>query len=162
MAIPCAVVLTALFNLGLNLLVVVVFAAASGVDLHAALWQVPLALAVLLAFVLGVALLTSALYVRYRDVRPIWDVLLQVLFYGTPVLYPLEVVPEAVRGWLLVNPFAAVVQQLRHAAIDPRTPSVVEAAGPWRALLAVAIALGVLAVGFAVFERRAPYVAEEL
>ncbi|HEX2084203.1 MAG TPA: ABC transporter permease [Solirubrobacteraceae bacterium] len=167
MAIPCSVVLTALFNLGLNLIAVVVFAVIGDVGLHASLVQLPLIIAGLAAFVLGIVLLTSALYVRYRDVKPIWDVLLQMLFYFTPVLYPIEIVQErgaAAAEWLVtLNPFAAFVQQTRHAVIDPTAPSAAVAAGGWgRLAICFAITGAILAAGFLVFHRTAPYVAEEL
>ena len=167
MAIPCAVVLTALFNLGLNMLAVVLFAAISGVDLHSSIVQVPLIVGALVAFVLGVVLFTSAMYVKYRDVQPIWDVILQMLFYGTPVLYPIEVVqddfPTAAEWIVTLNPFAALVQQTRHAAIDPSADSAAVAAGGWGHLALTGVILAaILVVGFLVFRRRAPYVAEEL
>ena len=167
MAIPCAVVLTALFNLGLNMLAIVLFAAISGVDLHGSLIQLPFILAALAAFVLGIVLFTSSLYVKYRDVQPIWDVLLQMLFYGTPVLYPIEVVQEsstkAAELMITLNPFAAIVQQTRHAVLDPTAPSAAQAAGGWGHLAITGlILLTILVGGFLVFQRRAPYVAEEL
>ncbi len=167
MAIPCSIVLTSLFNLGLNLVAVVVFAAISGVDFHTSLIQVPVIVGALCAFVLGIVLLTSAMFVRYRDIQPIWDVVLQMLFYGTPVLYPIEIVQErsaAAAEWLVtLNPFAAIVQQARHAFIDPTADSAAVAAGGWGHLaITGAITLAILVGGFLVFRRRAPYVAEEL
>ena len=167
MAIPCAVVLTALFNLGLNMIAVVVFAVISGVDLHGSIIQLPVIVGALVAFVLGVVLLTSAMYVKYRDVQPIWDVVLQMLFYGTPVLYPIEVVqddfPTAAEWIVTLNPFAAIVQQMRHAAIDPTAQSAAVAAGGWGHLaLTGLLLLAILGGGLLVFRRRAPYVAEEL
>jgi ABC-2 type transport system permease protein len=167
MAIPCSVVLTALFNLGLNMVAVVVFAVISGVELHGSIIQLPVIVGALVAFVLGIVLLTSALYVKYRDVQPIWDVFLQMLFYGTPVLYPIEIVQErsaTAAEWLVtLNPFAAIVQQARHAFIDPTADSAAVAAGGWGHLLLTGlITLGILLAGLLVFRRRAPYVAEEL
>jgi ABC-2 type transport system permease protein len=167
MAISCAVVLTALFNLGLNIIAVVLFAVISGVDLHTSIIQLPLIVAALAAFVLGIVLFTSSLYVKYRDVQPIWDVILQMLFYGTPVLYPIEIVQErsiTAAEWLVtLNPFAAIVQQTRHAVLDPSAPSAAEAAGGWGHLAITGLILLVILVGgFLVFRRRAPYVAEEL
>jgi ABC-2 type transport system permease protein len=167
MAIPCSVVLTALFNLGLNMLAVVVFAVISGVDFHTSIIQVPVIVGALVAFILGIVLFASSLYVKYRDVQPIWDIVLQMLFYGTPVLYPIEIVQErspAAAEWLItLNPFAAVVQQARHALIDPTAPSAAAAAGGWGHLAVTGvITLVFLVGGFLVFHRRAPYVAEEL
>lgn len=163
MSIPAAAVLTAIFNLGLNLVVVTVFAVISGVPLHAGLLvQAPLLLLVLIAFVLGLSLLVSALFVRYRDLKPMTDVFLQVLFYATPILYPLETLPEDARPWFMLNPFAVVVQQMRHVAIDPSATSPFDlGAGPQ---LAVAGAIVVLTcvVGYRVFRRMAPRMAEEL
>jgi ABC-2 type transport system permease protein len=167
MAIPCSVVLTALFNLGLNFLAVIVFAVISGVDLHGSIIQLPVVVGALAAFVLGIVLVTSSMYVRYRDVQPIWDVVLQMLFYGTPVLYPIEIVQErsaSAAEWLVtLNPFAAIVQQARHAFIDPTADSAAVAAGGWGHLaITGVITLVILVGGFLVFRRRAPYVAEEL
>ena len=167
MAIPCSVVLTALFNLGLNMLAVVVFALISGVELHGSVIQVPVIVGALVAFILGVVLFMSAMYVKYRDVQPIWDIVLQMLFYGTPVLYPIEIVQErsqTAAEWLItLNPFAAVVQQARHALLDPTAPSAAVAAGGWgRLAITGVITLVILVGGFLVFHRRAPYVAEEL
>ncbi len=121
----------------------------------------------LAAFALGIVLITSALYVRYRDVQPIWEVVLQMLFYGTPVLYPIEVVqenfPSAAEWIVTLNPFAAIVQQMRHAAIDPTADSAAIAAGGWDHLAITGlITLAIFVGGFLVFRRRAPYVAEEL
>ena len=135
MAIPCAVVLTALFNLGLNSSSWSSSRLASGVELHSSIIQLPVIIGALVAFVLGIVLFTSAMYVRYRDVQPIWDVVLQMLFYGTPILYPIEVVqdefPTAAEWIVTLNPFAAIVQQTRHAVIDPTADSAAVAAGGW-------------------------------
>jgi len=163
MSIPAAAVLTAIFNLGLNLVVVVIFAIVSGVPLHPEmLLQAPLLLLVLIAFVLGLSLLVSALFVRYRDLKPMTDVFLQVLFYATPILYPLETLPENAREWFMLNPFAVVVQQMRHVAIDPSATSPFDlGAGPQLAV-AGAIVVVVCVVGYRVFGRMAPRMAEEL
>jgi len=161
MAIPCAVVLTALMNLSLNLLVVVFFAVISGVDLHLSQLQFPVILLVLVLFVLGISLLVSALFVRYRDVSPISDVFLQMLFYGSVIIFPLEALPASAQPWVMLNPFAAIVQQTRHALIDPSAPSAF-AVGGWRVGVALAIILLTLIAGFLVFRRQAPYVAEDL
>ena len=162
MTIPCSVVLTSLLNLCLNLVVLLVFATISGVDLHVSLVQAPLLIAVLAVFALGVGLLTSALYVRYRDVKPIWDVGLQLLFYGSPVLYAIEIVPEQYRGWMMLNPLALVIQQVRHSAIDPTAPSALEVAGAGRVAAGLAIAAGLLVLGYLAFRKRAPQMAEDL
>jgi len=78
LVIPMAVVLVATFNLGLNLIVVFIFALANGIAPSLSwLGLIPLLLP-LIVFAAGLAMLLAALYVRYRDVEPIWDVVLQL------------------------------------------------------------------------------------
>jgi ABC-2 type transport system permease protein len=165
MAIPVSVVLTASFNLGLNLLVVLIFALASGVTPRLSwLEAIPL-LALLAILTSGMAMLLSALYVRFRDVRPIWDVISQALFYATPVIYPIDALAKP--GWIqhliMSNPLAAILEQMRHAVIDPNAPTAAAAIGGTVRLL---IPLGIIAVvaglGFWYFNREAPRIAEDL
>jgi ABC-2 type transport system permease protein len=124
----------------------------------------PVLLALLIVFSAGLAALLSALFVHFRDVKPIWDVLLQVIFYASPIFYPITIVTsDTLRELLMVNPLAAIIQQFRHAVIDPSHPSAAEAIGGGVRLL---IPLGLIAliavVGFRYFDRKAPRIAEEL
>lgn len=165
MAIPVSVVLTASFNLGLNGLVVLVFALANGV---APMWSwleaIPL-VAILAVLTTGMAMLLSSLYVRYRDMRPIWDVFSQALFYATPVIYTIDALdkPDWIKHLLMLNPLAAILAQIRHAVIDPNAPSAAAAVGGTaRLLIPAGIVVLVAAVGFWRFNRDAPRIAEDL
>ena len=167
LAVPMATVLTAIFNLVLNLLPVFVFLLAAGGEPRWSWLELPFLVALLVLFVSGIAMLLSALFVRYRDVEPIWDVVLQLLFYGSPVLYTLQMVSDrtspAVAHLLAVNPFTALLQQMRHAVIDPSHLSAAQAlGGPVRVLLPLLIIAVLLALGYRVFSREAPRVAEDL
>ena len=86
--------------------------------------ELPLIILMLLVFVCGLAMLLSSLFVKYRDVEPIWDVVTQALFYGTPILYSISVVIDKagieVARLMLVNPVATAIQQARHAMVDAR------------------------------------------
>jgi ABC-2 type transport system permease protein len=166
LVIPLSVVLTAAFNLVLNLTVVLIFAIASGVPFRLSWLEVPLLVVVLGALAVGIATLLSALYVRFRDVRPIWEVALQVTFYASLIIVPFEAVhdshPELAK-LLLFNPLAAVLQQARHAFVDPNVPSAAGALGSAGLLVVpAAIVLGVFALGLWVFSREAPRIAEDL
>ncbi len=167
LAVPLSVVLTALFNLGLNLCVVVVFLLASGGSVRWS-WLEMIPLVALLAILAsGVAMLVSALFVRARDIKPIWDVVLQVLFYASPIFYAIETVQETAPSWvakvLMLNPFAAILQQARHAMVDPQYDTAAQAIGPnWRLLIPLGIIFGVFVLGYAVFRRAAPRLAEDL
>jgi ABC-2 type transport system permease protein len=162
--IPMAVVLTALLNLAVNLIAVFVFIEISGVPWRWGFLELFPLLAFLVAWCFGLAMLLSALFVRYRDVQPIWEVVSMAMFYATPILYALESVKyEWARDVIMLNPLAVVVQQLRHAMFDPSAESAVVAAGGWDGLLIpIGIVVGTLVLGFWYFNRQAPQVAEDL
>ncbi|HEX3279168.1 MAG TPA: ABC transporter permease [Thermoleophilaceae bacterium] len=165
LAIPVAAVLLAGFNMVLNGLAVLVFALASGVEVRASWLEMPLLLLALGTFVLGLAMLLSALYVRFRDVKPIWEVVLQLFFYGTPIIYAIETIgiSDHLKELIMLNPLAAIIQQARHAVLDPSAPSAAEAVGgAARLLIPAGIVIGLFALGLWFFNREAPIVAEEL
>jgi ABC-2 type transport system permease protein len=165
--IPLSVVLVAYFDLLLNFLAVFIFLFADGVEPRWSWLQLIPLLGALGVLTTGIAMLLSALYVRYRDVEPIWEVMLQVLFYASPILYPIELVAkqggQGVQEAMMLSPLAAILQQMRHAVIDPNAASAGEAAGGWIwMLIPLGIIIGVFALGFWVFNREAPRIAEEL
>jgi ABC-2 type transport system permease protein len=165
LVVPLSVLLTAYFNLVLNLIAVLVFVLAAGVEPRLEWLTLPLFLGALGVFAGGLAMLLSALYVRFRDVQPIWEVLLQVVFYGSPILYVLETIPNVDFQHLIVtlNPLATLLVQMRHSLIDPHAPNAWDAAGGAEMLLVPALIVTALVVGgFWVFNREAPRMAEEL
>ena len=164
LVVPAAVVLTAMFNLALNLFAVAIFVFASGVPVRLSWLMLPLLIMALVVFATGIAMLLSALYVRLRDVGPIWEVIMQVLFYGTPIIYVIELVHvEWLQRLMMMNPLGAILEQVRHTVIDPRAPSAAEAIGGAPYLLIPAgIVIGLFALGYWVFSREAPRIAEDL
>lgn len=165
LAVPFAIVLTALFNLLINYVVVLIFLIVQGGSPHWTwLWEFPLLIAALVFVATSISVLLSALYVRYRDVRPIWEVLLQTIYFVSLILIPIEAVSnQTLQKLLLLSPFACIVEQLRHAVIDPEAPTVTEVLGnPLLLVVPVGIALVVALIAYTVFDRMAPVVAEEL
>ena len=161
-AIPVAVCLTAAANLLLGLVVVFSVAIIDGVEVRTEWLAFAPILAVILGLATTVSLLLAVLYVRYRDVQAMWEVILQLLFWGTPIIYTIETVPERVREVLMLNPLAVAIQQVRHL-IDDRAPSAADAIGrPILLLVPAFITLGVAALGLFTFSRLAPTVAEDL
>ena len=163
LVIPLAVVLTAVFNLGLNLVVVFGFLLASGVTPMWSWLGLPLLLALLLAFTTAVATLVAALYPRFRDTGIIWGVIVTALFYATPVLYPIDIVSGFLRDLIGLNPLAPIFELARKWVIDPGAPDPVAASNGAIALaVPVAIFVGVCVLAVWVFRREAPRIAEEL
>lgn len=173
LVIPLSIVLLALFNLALNLTVVMIFAIASGVHPMLSWVELPLIIAMIAALSTGIAMLLSALFVRFRDIQPIWDVFSQILFYSSPVIIPVETVREKLQGHgsfdaflyhvYTLNPLVTVFQQFRHAMINNSTLSAGQALGSWAALAEpLALVAVILVVGFVVFNRFARGIAEDL
>ncbi len=162
--IPFARVLSGGLNLGVSLVAVFIFLLGYGVNPRWTWLLLPLLLVPLVLLTLAVAMLLSALFVRFRDVGPIWAVISTALFYGSPVLYAIDKVPEEYRQVLmLVNPLADILEQGRRWVIDPNAEGAVAAAGggAW-ILVPVAVGLAVCALGVWVFNHEAPRIAERL
>ena len=163
LVVPLAVVLTSLFNFALNLVAVLAFLLASGV---APMWSwlgFPLILAALIGLTTAAAMIVSALYPRFRDMAIIWTVASTALFYASPVLYPIDRVPSAMRDVLMLNPLTPLLELARRWMIDPSAPGPVGVAGGAAGLIApVAIYAVLCLLALRVFTREAPRVAEEL
>ena len=123
LVIPLSTVMTALLNLGATLVAVFVFAIVAGVYPTWSWLELPLLIAVLAAAATGTGMLLAVLFVRYRDVQPIWEVATQILFYASPILYVATMVPEDYRQAYMFNPLAAILTQVRHAVVDPTAPT---------------------------------------
>jgi ABC-type polysaccharide/polyol phosphate export permease len=109
-----------------------------------------------LIFTIGLAFALSSITVHLRDVAHLTEVLLPLLFWTTPILYPIEMVPPPVRRWMLISPLAAFAVAYQDLLLKAELPH-------WR-LLAVIVAwtLASVGVGYLVFHRLSPRVAEEV
>jgi ABC-2 type transport system permease protein len=161
--IPLSAALTALLNLGMTLVAVFIFALASGVGPRWSWLELPVIVVLLAALALGVGMLLSVLYVRFRDVQPIWEVATQILFYASPVLYVATMVPAEWQRPYLANPLASLLTEMRHAVIDSAAPSAAAAiGGAGRLLIPAAIVVAAVVLGAWAFAREAPRIAERL
>jgi ABC-2 type transport system permease protein len=168
LVIPVSTVVTQSINLVFNLIVVIGFMLFYGVDPRWT-WLGLIAVAgALFLFTAGLAMLLSSLYVRYRDIAPIWGVLSQALYFASPVFILIEnILPHGpvVTRLYLFNPLAALLQQARHWMIGGpaggQSPAVLMGGKAWL-LVPAGIALGLLVLGLWVFQRAAPHIAEEL
>jgi ABC-2 type transport system permease protein len=180
LVIPLAVVLTAAFQLVTNLLPIIVFAFAAGVRPRIYWLEIPVLLALLALLAAGIGMLLSVLFVRFRDIQPIWDIGSQVLFYASPIIYPVYYYTAGGRNRgapshftlpvlgqiLMMNPIASLIAQARHALVfgnEGQNPSAAYALGGWEY---IAIPLGIIAfvfvLGVWVFNHEAPRISENL
>ena len=165
LAIPLAVVFTALFNLALNMVVVFVFILAFGVGPYWTWLLLPVILGLMFVLTTSVSMSVASLYPRFRDLGIIWTVFVTALFYATPVLYPLERVSSTtLKSVIAINPLTPIFELARKWIIDPSAPrpGSAVAGGPLKLVIAGAIYLAVCIFAVWIFRREAPRIAEEL
>jgi ABC-2 type transport system permease protein len=115
---------SAIINFGLNMVVLIGIMLLTGVEINVKyIVFVPLLLVQLYMFGLGIAFFLSAAYVKYRDISFIWELSAQMLFYLTPIIYPMSLVLEKyeVGKYLLLNPAAQIIQDLRYILVTPQS-----------------------------------------
>jgi ABC-2 type transport system permease protein len=169
LAIPTAVVLTAFFNLLLNLIVVFAFILGFGVSPMWTWLLLPVILAMFWAITLPVSMLLSSLYPRFRDLSIIWTVVAAALFYATPVLFSLSQVESrshTIAQLIGLNPLTPMLELAHRWIIGPPAaapyPGTAGAGGLGKLIVSLAILLVLIVLSVLVFNREAPRIAEEL
>ena len=160
--------LTAVINLLINLIVIIIFALIDGIAVSWTWLLVPIVLFELYAFSLGISFLLGAINVKYRDITSIWDVLTQALFYAVPIIYPISMIAvtsETAAKILLVNPIAQVIQDARYLMISTDTVTTWNYVGEehffWK-LLPLIIVIIMLIWGSWFFRKKSKKFAEEI
>ena len=157
--------LTALINLGINLIVVIIFALINGV---APSWSWFLVIPVILELYLlslGIAFLLGAINVKYRDITSIWDVLVQALFYAVPIIYPISMVADTsviAAKIILLNPIAQCIQDVRFNLITTETVTTWNFVGLPAAIIPLIIVVIILIAGALTFRYKSKFFAEEV
>lgn len=153
--LPATVVLTNGINFLLSLPLMIVLGLASGVWPTWHILLVPLLIGIQASFTLALTYFISALNVTFRDLQHIVSNLLTLAFFLTPILYPLDVIPERYRvAAVYANPMAAIATSYQDVVYQHRLP----APGPlaFAAALSVVLLLGASAY----FARRREELAE--
>ena len=147
---------SAFIGLFFNLVVFFIFGLLAGVSFSPYMLLFPLVLLPLYVFSMGISLFLAGLYIKFRDINQVWEVLLQVGFWLSPIVYPLHFVPEKYQFALLLNPITGIIQYARLLLIEGAMPSLL---GILYVYLAALVLFG---LGFLVFSRFEPLAAEEL
>ncbi|MBX4190495.1 ABC transporter permease [Candidatus Saccharibacteria bacterium] len=156
--------ISALINLFLNLLVVILFLFINHVDLLQTTLWLPLILLEIYIFALGISLFLAAAFVKYRDIGYIWEVTLQAGFYLTPILYPLALITNLTfQKLIMLNPLAQAVQDARYAAITHQSLTIYQVfEGGWYKLVPFGIVIVVFLIGITYFRKQSKYFAENI
>lgn len=161
--VPLGTVVTGLLTLLFNLVVVSLFLVIADTSIRWTWLFLPLIIFLLLIFTASVSMLLSALYAKYRDISQAWTVIARVLFYATPVLFPIELVGATLRQFFVANPLAPIFIEVRRAFFDPGAMGTFEAAGgPIPIIISAVLFVGISVTGIWYFVRRAPQIAEDL
>lgn len=157
---------TSLINLGINLVVLVVFSLLNGVTPSLSWLLVPLSIAEIYALALGIAFFLGSINVKYRDIGSIWDVIIQALFYCAPIIYPVSMVANTsvtAAKIILLNPISQVIQDVRHNLITDTTITTWNYCNTWWiCLIPIAIVAVIVVCGSLYFRKRSKYFAEEV
>jgi ABC-2 type transport system permease protein len=164
--IVLATAINALINFAITLVVVIIVAMIDGVDFHWHILLVPLVIIELFVLAIALAFLLSALYVKFRDVSHIWDVLLQAAFYATPIIYPISMIVSMAgegiaKAMIVANPMAQIIQDARYLIVLPETETVWNFVGNfWIAIIPVVVTVVLAILAFLYFRRNSKKFAE--
>lgn len=156
--------LSALINLGFSFLVIIIFALFSGAPIGWSwLLMVPVTLE-LFILATGISFLLATLYVKFRDVSYIWEIMLQAGFYASGIIFPISSIPVQYQKFLFLNPIVQVVQDARKAILyDTEVVTLWNSGAGWRVMTAVAaISLFATFFGAFYFKRQSKYFAERI
>lgn len=96
----------------------------SGTSFHlSGLFYLVLYLFLLLIFIIALSFFFAIIYVKFRDLQAIWEVILSLLLYATPIIYPLSVIPEKYQKIVFLNPLAVIIHNARESLIKGGLPN---------------------------------------
>lgn len=157
---------SALINLVFNFAIVAAFMAIAKTEVSPSVVMLPLLILELFVFSLSLGFLLSALYVKFRDIGFIWEVVIQGAFFAVPIMYAFSLVTSRslLAGKILIsNPITQLMQDARYMLISKKTDTIGSIFGNESARLiplAIVLVVGLLAVVY--FRKRAPYFAEDV
>ena len=158
--------LSAFINLMLNLVVLTIFMIFAQVDLTWSALLAPLFIAELFIFGVGLAFILSTLFVKYRDMNYIWEIISQALFYGSAVIYPLIMIAETnaeLAKIILLNPITQTIQDARWALIDPANVTASTLGSDlWMVVFPFVLSVVTFIFGAWFFRKHSPYFAENI
>lgn len=156
-----------MISLGINLVVVILFGFVGHAEYTWRIILVPFSILQLYIIALGLALILSTMFVYFRDIVHIWEVVLQALFYAIPIIYPIAYVQKTyphIANLMMLNPVAQTIMDVRHNLLAPRyVPTIWHMVhNPFIALIPYVISLALLWIGIHIFRRHSARFAEVL
>lgn len=149
-------VLSALLSSLLEFLVLIPLLVIFGVIPSLTIILFPLLHILFFPIVYGISLALASLYVYYRDINQIWDVVIQIGFFLSPIVYPLSLIPENYRFYYMLNPITRLIEMYRGVLLYNRLPELMD--------LGIVIFSGIvlLILGSLLFSKLSSRFAEEI
>jgi lipopolysaccharide transport system permease protein len=168
--IPLSIVLSNLVNFLLELVVLFVVLSIFKYKFYTYLYLLPLIILIEVFFVSGITLLVSSLNVLFRDLQHLVSILMMVWFFGTPIIYPLAMVPERFQFWMQLNPMAVFATFYRDIFYYVKFPDFVKYQDSFGLyipdyriiLICLGVTFGIFFLGYFVFKKIEPRFAEEV
>lgn len=158
--------ISALINLLLNLVVLSVFIIVTRVDLGWSALLTPFFILELFIFGVGIAFILSTLFVKYRDMNYIWEIITQALFYGSAIIYPLSMIATTnteLAKLILLSPITQSIQDARWSLIDHANITAgTIGSSIWMQIFPFVLSIVVFAFGAWLFKKNSPYFAENI
>lgn len=154
--LPVVIVTTGLIHFTLALPVLIIFLLFDGVQLQAVAFLLPILQSLQFIFTLSFAYFLAAINVIFRDTQHTLGVILQLLFYLTPIFYSIDNIPDSYRVLYSLNPMVSIVMAYRDILIDGVQPN-------WQSLFLILVYTAViLPIGVFFFKRQSIFFIEEL
>ncbi len=141
--------LTGLVNLAISLIPMALIMLITRSPLSWAVLILPVSILIVSLFAFGVALILASSAMFFPDISPMYDVLLVILMYATPVMYPVAIIPEAWRWLVNLNPLTHLLLLFRQPIFEGSLPTLVEFG------IAAGISVITLLLGWVLFTRKA-------
>jgi ABC-2 type transport system permease protein len=165
--VPLSVALSSVLTFLVNLIAIVVLVGWNRITPRLEwLWLIPL-IGELVIFTVGFGLILATLYVRFGDVAQVWELGSQLLFYASPIIYPVGFLPPWAQPIAFLSPFVQIIQDVRMILLQPHERveiinATIVYGTAWGYLLPVGVAVGTLAFGLWLFRRESPWFAERV
>jgi len=160
--IPLSIVLSNLINFFFELAALFIVLGIMGYKFYMFLYLLPVLIFIQFFLVVGMTLLVSALNVFFRDLQHLITIIMMVWFFGTPIIYPLSMVPERFQFIIKINPMTIYAAYYRNIFYYVKYPEGAGFPNTLETLGALGITLLIFFIGYYVFKRLEPRFAEEI
>lgn len=154
--LPISLVTSEAITFIISAIIILIFTVAHGIQLTWLVLLFPLILIVQYVIILGISFIVSSITVYFRDLQHFLGIFLQLLFYATPIVYAIDVIPASFQWILKVNPMTYLIDAYRAIFYSATMPNL--------KILAIVFAIGIVlcCVGYFIFSKLQKKFAEEL